>query len=286
MGEEKKHVLEEFAPKRFMEFEEWRKRWEVAEYLEEKLGLLHGLISHSAHLTDPWQAEMVRFLLRLADGYGSYTNFTTEMYGVRDVPQVVTSCQEIARKAFQVLCLKFFRTDERKNPAHFWWWALADQQLFEKLLWFTRFDKRETRPLHNFHYRAGERDFDNDHLAPIFRGFLDDFAKNGGWNRYLLIRPFRELLSSNDERDTAILDRLDAAKPHLVRILCGLGEYPFLEGKELDNPCIRTLEEMLPGFNGETGRISRKDLNKAALANSPEARVVLVQRAKRSAKRK
>lgn len=77
--------------------------------------------------------------------------------------------QEIALKAFSVLCQNFFADSKKYGRVPFWWDAVGDEELFKKLLWF----------LGSKSNRRINYDKTTRHCQEIFRNFLENFAKLG-----------------------------------------------------------------------------------------------------------
>jgi len=274
---EDKHPLMKFVPIVFNSFEEWLARWNGTEYLYEKLGLLHSLTGWSM------KPELVSLLLSVADGCADESFADDRGYNFYGCRIGAEGRKSIAKKAFSVLCLKFFRSNER-NREPLWWWMLGDEVLFQKILWFLRLRSGGFNRLCNHSCIC---DSSSDHQQGIFRNFLREFSRLG-WD-------FRcpESRKRQDEKIKDLMkQRLVAARPKLIYVLRELGELSWLNSKdlELDVDSIRKLTEMALGdslllppekvsdsFNSLR---EPKNLREAALGGSVAAEIVLLHQIK------
>ncbi len=278
--EEAKHPLLDLTPITFHEFKEWLERWEGTTYLAERLGLLHCLTTENGW----WKGrELVLLLLEVADGYTRERGFITE-YGYSGDEQNIRNRQDIAEKAFGVLCLKFFKGGIRDEKPS-WWWMLEDEVLFQKVLWFLRRDKN--------HMRNRDFEISDDsigHQQRVFRTFLYDFTRLGWKFRSLSERGWDE------EADGVVKKRLIAARPQFIEILDELKELNWLNGQELDAASLKKLTELALGKEChlpptrilQSSNTYRKpqDLPEAVLGDSVAAQVVLLHRVRGKALRR
>ncbi len=198
-------------------FDEWRTRWNGTDYLAERLGLLYYLTLEKKLLTE----EAISFLLDLADGHNSSLNFA--VLGERHDHSLKRA--KIARKAFEVLCLTFFKED--LDHRVYWFRMLSEEALFQKVLWFLRLDDRYR--LYNDPHKSTE----STHHDEVFRSFLETFAPLG-WSSYY-----------HDVRfDKSTIARLTAARPQFIEILYYLGKLHCLNGQELDEASLQRLTEI------------------------------------------
>lgn len=237
---EVKHPLMEFVPITFNLFEEWLAEWNGTKYLAEKLGLLHSLADEK----DWWseKAELISFLLSIADGWaiesfadrGCYTSHGGQLTKAE-------GRKSIAKKAFSVLCLKFFRSGKNEEPS--WWWMLKHEILFQKVLWFLRRKPGKFKRLHNC---SSIWDSNNDHQLGIYCDFLRKFSRLG-WE----FRCPESRRRWDEETRELVNQRLVKARPQFIDILRELGELDWLNGKEieLDVESIEKLTEMALGEN-------------------------------------
>lgn len=263
-------------------FENWLTKWKQSTHLHEKLGLLHALTSNNG-----WRSgedQLVFTLLDIADGFTSSSNFGSDGPGGCD-RQTVENRQEVAKKAFSVLCLRFFdsessRDREDRDPS--WLWMLAYEVLFGKLLWFLRFEG-DTRT--NMHNRISAHQVDGEsekHYYTIFREFMFNFAKLG-WHLVSGVRGW------NEKTHQLVNQRLMVARPQFVDILDLLGELNWLGSKhrsfKLDEATIKILTEKVlcqklylskKGSEWDDEFRNPESLEEALLPYSVAAEIVLI----------
>lgn len=121
-----KHPLIDTRLMKIGDWQNWKKLWDDAPFLEQRLGLLHVAFDVEAYRED-WH-DRQRFLLRLADGYAS-PDFGWEAEIRRAVPEAAElmgrhvresaeAMQKVAAKAYKVLCDRFFnRLDGARQAA-------------------------------------------------------------------------------------------------------------------------------------------------------------------------
>jgi hypothetical protein len=284
---EEKHPLLEFTPKTFHSFEEWLQRWNGTDFLAEKLGLMHSLTAiNSWFQQDP---ELVSFLLRTADSYDYESKFVTQEeqgYGFRK-PESSKARKAIAEKAFGVLCLKFFRDDNKGGERPLWWWMLKEDILFQRVLWFFR--KNIHGDIENcriLHYDGTSI----EHQKGILQEFLRSFARLGWKFHSFSDRGY------NEDIDKPIGDRLIASRPQSIDILCELKELYWLNSQELDSASLKKLTEMALSANLHLPPIDvnsyhgscRKpvSLEEAVLGGSIAAQVVLLHKIREKEKKR
>ncbi len=285
VGQEAKHPLMEFVPIVFNSFEEWLGRWNGTNYLDEKLGLLHSLITKTGWWIKP---ELILFLLSVADGYTDKSFSDDRVHVLYGQPTEAENRKSIASKAFSVLCLKYFRSEKKEEPL--WWWLLEHEVLFQKVLWFLRRRTSISNRLCNCSLIHNGSD---DHQQEIFRNFLRKFSRLG-WD-------FRcpESRRYWDEKTRQLIKkRILAARPQLIDVLCELGELNWLNGRdlELDAKSIKRLTEIalsnsvfLPSEKVSDGCSSLrkpKNLEEAVLGGSIAAQVVLLHQIREKERRR
>ncbi len=267
-----KHPLLEFVPKFCQSFEEWLERWKATDYQDEKLGLLHGLAGKDNYFLNKPQA--VFFLLEIADGYDGheFSDGNRNHYGYEERAK---NRKAIAQKAFAVLCLKFFKGGEQREPTPLWWWMLEDEALFNKVLWFLD-PKREN------YWRW--KDDELNHARETLRKFLHEFTSLG-WEFDTLCRRYgyRRAMETEEQR-------MVATRPQFIGILDRMRMLNELNDKELDEASIKKLTELALGEKlflppkalGSSGDNYRKaeTLEEAVLGKSMAAQLVLMHRVK------
>lgn len=273
---EVKHPLVVSTPRILTNFEDWFARWEQAACRAEKMGLLHALTA------DPewWEDEGLVFtLLDIADGFDSVSNFIDDSTSGWNTynEKSAESRQMVAKKAFSVLCTRFF------NKFH-WFWLLNHEVLFQKVLWFLRKATRSRETLRNRGEGKGEAE---THYYNIYQNFLFEFAKLG-WTRH---GPSGMSGWDEDTRKAAC-ERLKNARPQLLDVLSSLGKLFWLESNdaELDDVTIKLLikkalsdELWLPRLDmGHHDRSHRKavTLEEALYGGSAAAYIVVINRIK------
>ncbi len=268
-AEKAKHPLLEFVPTVFESFDEWMLRWQGTTVLAEKLGLLHCCTEEGRQ----YCPEMVSFLLMVANHYDSEYRFTVESehsyYGDN-----ARNRRTIARKAFDVLCLKFFKG---KTDGHqpLWWWMLQPKHeaLFQKVLWFLQTDDYSNS---SGYYRGITP---RDHHGEIFQKFLQDFAKLG-WEFESLANRYYDGEVGGEKTEK----RMIATRPQFIEILRRLRILDWLNDKELDEASIKRLTELALEQNMYLprqevcvdNRRKPKTLAEAVLGGSVAAQVVVL----------
>ncbi|OGZ27519.1 MAG: hypothetical protein A2427_01625 [Candidatus Nealsonbacteria bacterium RIFOXYC1_FULL_40_7] len=264
------HPLMDYLPLSFGTFSEWRALWRKEKYFHQRMGLLHAL-------TDSWwqDCELVSFLLSVADGFFRTCNFSS---GSNDF-RITEMRREIAKKAFSILCSKFFKGGVRDDKLPLWWWALEQEELLEKVLWFLR--PGNTVGLRNPIPPDG-------HIREIYSSFLREIAHLAWVFQY----PGETLLEWQREKVEPAKTRLIRARPQLVYVLDELREIEWLNERdlELDEPTIAKLKELalegkvwLPSDGTTQGDASLRkpnNIREAVLGGSVEAMTVLISEVK------
>lgn len=268
-----RHPLLDIVPINFRTFDEWLKRWKIAKYQPEFLGLLHCFAEEENYIL--LCAEGVSFVLEIADGY-SGINFSKPEE--RDSGEkIYRDRKAIAQKAFQVLCLKFFRGGTENHPLPHWWWMLKDEALFQKVLWFLR--PRERYQPRNYRFQDQE---DLVHPHNLFAKFLDEFPKLG-WEFASLHHRYEDCWPDEDTRA-----RMVATRPQFIEIIVEMRRLSWLSAQELDDASINKLTELAlgeklslpPKLDGGMEDTYRKSetLEEACLGGSVAAKMLLLYR--------
>lgn len=279
-AEKAKHPLMEFVPAFFQSFEEWLARWQGTNILTEKLGLLHCFAAEERW----WEGrpEMVSFFLEVADGHERAHCFLdgSEYYHREEIAR---NRQEIAKKAFAALCLRFFKSGDGHEDPPLWWWALKNEALFKKVFWFLRFDQFGN--MHNLRFGVSDKP---DHHQQIFEKFLRDFARLG-WE-------FHSLSCRYDRSDDETVEkRIIAARPQFMDILVELKMLNWLNGQELDAASLKKLGELALGaeyhlpprnVSDHGNRRRPENLKEAVLGGSVAAQVLILHSIRRKEERR
>ena len=268
------HPLANYEAPICFSWEQWRQAWEETQYLQGRLGLLHGIFDVYAP-QDSYMgvSDRIRFLLRLADGW-------SQNRGGNDSPE-----RQLCMKAADVLANRFFARpektmDDRRDFAnrnadfHLWWReALTQSFVSEDLAWFFRPQELHDTlhdPVLNFAEsyskklsavtirRAGRA------LTQLAWGFND-----GKWMRH------DTLLSHTERLATVRLDLL-----HLL-LACGDVQLLLTRGYPVDEAARQRLHELalqkhFLGRGWDKEDPTFKSIEEAEEAGSEAARVLLL----------
>lgn len=241
----------EKSVRRVQSWKDWKNAWDSTERLEFLHSLLH--FGFEAHLEDEEFTERVLFYLQVAEGWTMFTD---------------SGSHQLARKAFEMLCLNYFKQVQSKNitldrkPAE----LERDLRIHQALLIFFRpqaeLDVCGRLPLVNVGLLTG-------HHAEIVKSFLPELIRLCWYNRN---------------------QRMQRYRPRYVEILASLGELELLTRRkapnldlEIDNQAMAKLEELAlkprPRLEGEP--IIPNDVEHAAFLGSAEAQTLLILRVMR-----
>lgn len=242
---------------------EWLMRWQVAETIEEMLGLLH--VGFSVEIGGGgWRepeyelSDRVEFYLTVADGWmdadllersgdsGEYY-FGKDEFGNRSRKRTKELRQVLARKAFDMLATNFFNAMKVKDGYRNQIWDEAlTGRLFPVIQNFFRTEKAKYGGrivVRNLPWRD-----EVSHNEKRMIGFLLNIIENvWKWSEEPLSSWWKE-----EEKDKARLinaelrARFDGAKPWTVEVLVYLGRLDILRGlwESLDVPSITRLKEI------------------------------------------
>lgn len=278
------HPLLAIKPRQHRSFEEWLAAWNVAgDQMGTRLGLLHEVTTNQ-NCWIPYR--MVRFLLDIADGHRDGGVLTSREENARlDRSEYPELRQAIARKAFSVLYLKFFRCEKEGSRTYpLWWSILHNDELCRKVLHFFRPESNGLRNLGRAAWRQ------NEHEREAVIGFLRSFCRLG-WDT----REFYELLNDVDD---GVRKRLAALRPKFVEVLNELGELRWLvedTARELDTASLAKLKEIAfrkdlffphENITQSTNRRRPRTLREAVLGGSEAAAVLLIYGVRKGERRK
>jgi len=248
---------------------EWLQRWQAAVTMDEMIGLLHrgfevdlGQVAFDEEKYD--DEDRVLFYLGIADGWASYDilrspdnvnaerreyRFGRDKNGSNLYISRVEARRMVATKAFDMLCLNFFKPELHicrgsDDPEVSWGEQVATEKLLPAIQSFFRIDseilKRRIRNL------TGRDDPSHtEKLAIDFLLSLSTFLWK--WSEENI--PSWESKKRQDEikqRNLTKRSRLDAVKPWMVEVLSQLGQVSMLERwvLDLDQACLDKLEEI------------------------------------------
>lgn len=258
----------------FHNWKEWLDRWQAAVCIEEMLGLL--LVGFNVSLENHVYGEKkydlidrLIFYFTIADGWDNH--YLLEVPGEEkrkygfgcDKDGYVTEKgqselrQVLAQKAFNTLCLNFFKanlkkcdmTEREKNQSkYFWETVIFSEQLFPVIQNFFRAEKEECgndfriRNLSNGSYRLEHQ----SHNEQQTLNFLLDMAT------FIWEWREREVYSHSSHKDDEIKwnvemrSRVDESKPWMIELLAGFNKLGLLRKwiLELDNECLAKLKEI------------------------------------------
>lgn len=237
---------------------EWLERWQSATTVEEMLGLLHTgfnvSLEHSQYGEKEYDSiDRDIFYFTIADGWADDYLLRTPLDEKKHYPfgrdehgrTVHKSASEIrqvvALKAFDMLCLNFFRVELKEDG------RIASARLFPIILDFFRIEQPhfgtrfEIRNLNRSNWR------ELSHNEQLARKFLLNLARFvWGWKE-VDTRFYRGKDKEAAEKwITEMRARLDAAKPWMVEVLVNLDGFDLLREwmLELDKPCLAKLKEI------------------------------------------
>ena len=271
-----RHPMLEFVPTILNSFEEWFDAWQQAKRLDQKLELLHTLTTDNGWWQQP---ELIFTLLDTADGFTCSSNFSNEWeidsgYGRHS--SASEKRQAIAKKAFTVLCTRFFRNGRSDYDEPAWWWMLENEVLFQKVLWFLRKENGRDHLRNRVNFN---RDGALEHSEAVFCNFLRRFARLG-W-AYSWPQDCQRWDSQVNE---LVKQCISAVKPQLLAILDALGELRWLDNRDLilDNDTVTMLTGIALEESLHLPDAYRKPatLAEAILGGSVAARVVVLHKIK------
>lgn len=247
---------------------EWLERWQSAATVEEMLGLLHAGFSVSLEHSQYGEKEYDSidrdiFYFTIADGWADDDLLRTPLdekkhypFGCNEHDRTVQKSaselrQVVAHKAFDMLCLNFFRVElkeDGRGERFGWRWGkeIASARLFPIILDFFRIEQSRFRThfeIRNLN-RSNWREL--SHNEQLARKFLLNLARFvWGW---------KEVDTRYSGKDKEAVEkwieemhaRLDAAKPWMVEVLVNLDGFDLLREwiLELNKPCLAKLKEI------------------------------------------
>jgi len=242
---------------------EWLVRWQAAVSIEEMLGLLHvgfnvsiGRHEHGEQEYD--DIDRLVFYFSIADGWNDHylLEFPTDQ---EKYPHTFNSeqgspgklRQQLARKAFDMLCLNFFKVEllgggrYGDSLADIWESVVVSERFFPIIQNFFRAGKRrysDSVSIRNLSYR-GSRSHNEEHavnfLLDLVRFIWGYKTSEPSWRSDEELKQVR--------KDNAVMrSRLDASKPWMVEVLVCLDKLDLLREwiLDLDKPCLEKLKEI------------------------------------------
>ena len=258
----------------------WRKRWDEAATLEERLGLLH--VGFSTELGSLY--DRLAFYLDVANGHDSLMsgpfgvmNFhERRTYGAGGTnggtfgweKSLAEILKTIAKKAFSEVSKRYFVLGDYPHGAFQKAEWLTSAQIVDKLLWFVQADEE-----------GRVRNLDREsHATMIARKFFFELCK-------LAFEDWREDSHKRQGCLPQISKLLVPRRAELIPVLGEVGDVRWLLRPEvvdlLDEACISALSKLALNnkgiFPGERDRRAPTTIPEAAYLGSPSAHVLLMQ---------
>lgn len=158
--------------------------------------------------------------------------------------------QQVARKAFDMLCLNFFKEEEyryEESESNFWWKVVLSEKLFPVIQNFFKIEKgryNDRIEIRNLYHQTDKLSH-NEQLAVDFLLKLANII--WGWKELETESWWKEdrkkaIEKYNMEKRTY----MDAAKPWMIEILVQLDKLDILRKWmfKLDQPCLDKLREI------------------------------------------
>ncbi|TSA44514.1 hypothetical protein D4R51_03730 [bacterium] len=262
---------------------EWRIEWDSAARAEMLHSLLHFGFSVRTQTYEE-TFERICFYLDIADGHGNERNFGDEesLRGPANFEELgsLSACRlkkVISKKAFHILCDKFFkdRVDQRDSNYPSWAHAVARRNVLSKLLWFFRWDeesvvsKMKVCNLDDF-----ESDKENNHHYQTAREFAFELCK--------FVYTFQYFGKYAGESDKQIERMFKAKRPAIIRLLLALkkGDALLSDGFFAGEMEIAELERicLAEEFYDEHDRRTSKSVKEACFRGSSAAKIAILLR--------
>lgn len=231
---------------------EWLVRMNAAKTASEVLGLLHcGFdVSMSSRYGEPEYdvSDRLAYYLRFANGWDNYGLLQTPEERSRvcsDSPEAKAR-QQFARKAFDVVCQRFFKESEKNSVSDredTWWVKLIlSEKVLAALQSFFRVEKKYPQPhmseyddvvVHNLPEKPFQRDF--PHLEKLAVNFLLQLNEAlWRWKESDLFWLSEKDKPAQKKHDAKVRALIDAARLWMIEVLCALPELNALREHMLE----------------------------------------------------
>jgi len=248
-------------------WQEWFERWQMAVSLEEMVGLLHcgfnvSLRHHEYDEVDYDEIDRLVFYLTIADGWADdgllcRPDETREQIYVtwrdKNWNEIRKSKgelrQQVARKAFEMLCHNFFKPELHASRNGFegdWERSVLSERLFPIIQTFFRAEPvrfGDNIVIRNLP-RSDSRISWELHVLDFFSVLVESVW---GWEQHEVPRfdkPEQQQVVMEYNRATRV--RLDSSKPWLVEVLSCMDKLNLLRKRmlDLDQSCLDKLKEI------------------------------------------
>lgn len=274
------HPLIEKQMKGIESWTEWKQLWDAALYAEQLHSLLHfgfDVLTKNGDETN----ERIQFYLSIADGH---SDFYRDIFRWKDVPEDGTARyqsafgeqlrtdlrRKVARKAFEMLCLKFFKRQVTSFKPARYIEIVMDEKTLQAIIGFFLHDDAEAGEKKTIANR--DHDVFDSHLNAIIVEFL--------------LREVKECWKYPANRNERELYR--KALPQFVKILWRLDRFDLLLQEESCQPdeVLATLEAiaMSSEISDRQGAVHRKpcSIEEAAAFGVRAAQTLILLRIKKS----
>ena len=259
---------------------EWLACWKAADNLQTMEGLLHAGFNVSLE-KGKWdereydETDRLAFYFSIADGHYDYFSFLPEDAGVVEAEYYVGRDsngnvirktpaklrQRLAQKAFDQLCLNFFKIETERDShgriTRAWEGTILSERLLPAMLKFFKTDEE----FGAVRIRNLPRQKDSSHNAKLIVEFVLNLVKViHEWKE-----PDTNYWNNKEEADrvfAAMRARVDAAKPWTIEVLEKLGRLDILRERivELDDVYLAKLKEIaLRGKLSKFGHLIARD---------------------------
>ena len=268
---EENHPLMAWQPSCIESMRQWFDEWERAKLAERKRELLFVGFEVETESTE-MRINRIKHYLAVADDHtGSAWTFHVApgddeehvkrtAFGRKKMHELRII---IAQKAFEMICLNFFKNKSQSSDDRpSWTFLMSQEEVLKSVLYFFRLEKNNPRNFVNLHLSSFEK---SDHFTLIAVDFLRRFIISA-W-------PANE----SDARvsawwDADALDMFRRYYPKFVDILHGLGQSQLLFERHanIDKASLTRLKELA------LGRPMHRTIEEAIFSGSQAARTFLL----------
>jgi|GEM_PF-5139393 len=278
-------ILEKWEPQSFSTWEKAWKEFQQTNCIEYRKSILHHAFDYEAHYDsfggDRGYFERVHCFLAVAEGHTHFrrTNVNGKRKSIRDITAKLYGYMDsksegleevrgyISRKAFEVLCQKVFKNEEKPHLPPSWKYYIEDEETLLRIFQFFRLDGNG---------------FSNLSTSTIYQDGSSDIAKSFLLNLVLRLWPAREDCNQETEFPVCFkyedLDVFQRFQPNFIDILHGLDETDRILTRKLTplgRSRLRRLALSREVWNGRD-HIPAESVNQSALHGSNAARTLVL----------